>query len=302
MPAIRNLVFMNKNDYFGSVGMALSCTLFLEGALKKYKNFAGVIDEDTIILIEEWNKVLLCLLKADKYKNRLGTIGNKLIKNASVSKEFVPKCVDDAHDVSVQALHYALRFQESVSFLNDKLNQDKPVTFCDLGCGLSPLSAVFQARYDLPNVFCVDVMPEIAELYTKASYELSRKMPTFIDWDAAKKMAKRNEDTGLNTVVSVGCLPHMDIETQKQYLGDINKRFDNFFVEVKYKKQEDMTDASNAFNLSELQRLRLDVENVDSLETAMIRNSIRYLMKFVRSKSDRIDFLINRSRSLFLSR
>lgn len=293
---------MVKKDYFGSIGMALSCTLFLEGALKKYKKTAGVVDEDMLQLIKDWNKVLLTLLKDDKYKQGLGAIGNKLLKKTLMSKDFLPKCIEDAHDVSVQALHYALRFQESVAFLNSKLAENKDLSFCDLGCGLSPLGAVFQTKYDLSNIYCIDLMPEIAELYTEAAYKLGGKMPSFVDWEEAKNLAKKGKSTELNTLVSVGCLPHMDIDVQKQYLREINKKFDNFFVEIKYKQQDSVDGASTAFSLSELQKLRLDVENVDSIETAMVRNSVRYLMKFVHLKSNRKDFLENRSRSLFLSR
>ena len=174
--------------------------------------------------------------------------------------------------------------------------------FCDLGCGLSPLGAVFQLKYNLPDVYCVDVAPEIADLYTEAAYKLGGKLPSFVGWDVAKRLAKKDTDVALNTVVSVGCLPHMNLDTQKRYLHDINNKFENFFVEIKYKQQDGVRGEDNAFSLYDLQKLRLDVENVNNIETAVIRNAIKYLRRFIKLKDNRKDFLEDNSRSLFLSR
>ena len=290
---------MTKKDYYGSIGMALSCTLFLEGALKKYKKAAGAIDDDTMRLIKEWNAILLTLLKDDKYKYGLGALGNKLIKKNAKNNDFVSRCVVDAHDASVQSLHYALRFQESVLFLNDKIQKNPNLSFCDLGCGLSPLGAVFQTKYNLSDVYCIDIIPEITDVYAEAAYKLGGKIPKFTSWAAVKQ--KTNDDK-LNALVSVGCLPHMNIEEQKQYLCDINKYFDNFFVEIKYRTKDDILDTEGVFTLAELQKLRLNVENVDDIETAAIRSCLRYMLRFIRLKADRKDFLAEHSRSLFLSR
>lgn len=290
---------MIKKDYYGSISVALSCTLFLECALKKYKKDSSIIDDDTMRLIKEWNIILLSLLKDTKYKHCLGLLGNKLINSMSRNNGFIPRCIVGAHDVSVQSLHYVLRFQESISFLNNKIQKSMNTSFCDLGCGLSPLSAVFQTKYNLSDVYCIDVIPEIADIYTDAAYKLGGKMPTFISWDDAKR---KTYDSKLNMLVSVGCLPHMSIEEQKQYLRDINKFFDNFFVEIKYKNKDGILDTEGVFSLEELRKLRLNVENVDDIETAAIRNCMRYMLGFIRLRADRKDFLVDHSRSLFLSR
>ena len=288
-----------KDNYFGSIGMALSCSLFLEGALKRYKNFTCDVDEDMMSLIKEWNIILLSILKDDKYKAILGVAGSKLIKNICEYKGFVDKCVSGAPDVSLQSLHYSLRFQESVSFLKGKRNNDGGLKFCDLGCGLNPLGIIFQERYNLSSVYCVDVSSEITDLYALAANSLCGKSPEFVAWGNAKQLSCKD---GLNTVISVGCLPHMNLGVQKQYLSDINRFFDNFFVEIKYKKQEDCINSNDAFSIKELQKLRLEIGAVDNIETAMIRNSMRYLFKFIHSKPNYKEFLVNRSRSLFLSR
>ena len=285
-----------KNN-FGSIGMALSCTLFLEGALNKYKKYTISVNDDTVLLIKEWNNVLISLLIDPRYKTMLGNIGNKLIKFKSKCQDYAARCVDDAPDVNVQSLHYALRFQENIKFLNRKIKENERLSFVDFGCGLSPLSIVMQNEYSLVNTYCIDIVPEIADLYTNASYQLIGKIPEFIDWECAK-----SENNDVNTIVSVGCLPHMPLNVQKEYLKTINKKFENFFLEIKYKKQDGIANSENAFSLMDLQKLRIDVDNVTDIETAMIKNSLIYLSKFVHAKPDRKDFLINQSRSLFLSR
>lgn len=285
-----------KNN-FGSIGMALSCTLFLEGALNKYKKYTVSVNDDTVLLIKEWNNVLISLLIDPRYKTMLGNIGNKLIKFKSKCQDYAARCVDDAPDVNVQSLHYALRFQENIKFLNRKIKENERLSFVDFGCGLSPLSIVMQNEYSLVNTYCIDIVPEIADLYTNASYQLIGKIPEFIDWECAK-----SENNDVNTIVSVGCLPHMPLNAQKEYLKTINKKFENFFLEIKYKKQDGIANSENAFSLMDLQKLRIDVDNVTDIETAMIKNSLIYLSKFVHAKPERKDFLINQSRSLFLSR
>ena len=287
---------VEKKD-FGSIGMALSCTLFLEGALKKYKKYTVSVNEDTVLLIKEWNNVLISLLVDQRYKTMLGDIGNKLVKFKSRCQDYAARCVDDAPDVNVQSLHYALRFQENIKFLNRKIEENERLSFIDFGCGLSPLSVVVQNEYSLVNCYCIDIVPEIADLYTNASYQLIGKIPNFIKWDDAK-----SENNEINTISSVGCLPHMPLDIQKEYLKIINKRFENFFLEIKYKKQDSVKNSEKAFSLQDLQKLRIDVDNVTDIETAMIKNSLSYLSKFVHAKPDRMDFLINQSRSLFLSR
>ena len=288
---------MTEKIDFGSIGMAFSCTLFLEAALRKYSRYASSIDKEKVSLIHEWNLVLVSLLKDPRYKTMLGDIGNKLVKYTNRHYDFSQKCVDDAPDVNVQSLHYALRFQENIRFIDKKYAADINIVPCDIGCGLSPLTIILQNQYDLKDVYCIDIVPEIADLYTNASYQLTGKIPTFIDWDSAKCMSGK-----INTINSVGCFPHMSLDGQKEYIKAINKSFANFFIEIKYKKQDGIANSENAFSLQDLQKLRIDVDNVTDIETAMIRNSLTYLSRFVHARPERKDFLINQSRSLFLSR
>lgn len=291
---------MVQEKKLNNIDMALSCSLFLEGALKKYKKYAVSVDADMMRVIREWNRVLLSVLKEKSYDKLLGTVGQKLIINVHKYQDFVLRCVDDAYDVAVQSLHYALRFQENVQYLKGKYNSGSDIVFCDLGCGFSPLSVAFQNEYDLSNVYCIDVVPEIADIYTIVANKMCNKAPEFIDWESAQKMAI---DGDINTLNAVGCLPHMPLDMQKKYMLAVNKKFPNFFLEIKYKTQDMVPNSKQAFSLLDLQKIKIDVKNVSDVETAMIGSSIRYMFRFVHSKPDRInDFLVERTRSLFLSR
>lgn len=98
----------------------------------------------------------------------------------------------------------------------------------------------------------------------------------------------------------MGVLPYIDIEGQVSCLKFINKNFPNFLIEIKYNNNSS-TAGENVFDLNKLQKLRLDVENTKTLETAMIQNSLRYLHRFIAAMLDKRYFLKN-DRSLFLSR
>lgn len=290
---------MVKKFDFGSIGMALSCTLFLEGALQKYKTYAPSVDQENLKIIQEWNKVLLSLLQDSRYKSMLGAVGNKLLKYSTRNKDFTNGCVDRAPDVNVQSLHYVLRFQENVSFLDNKIRNNSNINFVDFGCGLSPLTPVMQAKYSLKDTYCADIVPEIADLYTNASYKLSGFIPEFIDWEQIQDKGNNGE---LNTFVSVGCFPHIPKKQQVEYMRTIDKKFQNFFLEIKYKSSENISNSENAFSLADLQNLRMDVDDVKNIESAMLKNGLLYVRRFISAHADRRDFLTNQSRSIFLSR
>ena len=102
---------MTEQIDFGSIGMALSCTLFLEGAFKHYAEYIPPVAKDKLELIHEWNTVLIHLLQDARYKEILGDFGCQLVKYSKKWNNFYQKCVDIAPDAAVQALHYVLRFQ-----------------------------------------------------------------------------------------------------------------------------------------------------------------------------------------------
>ena len=122
------------------------------------------------------------------------------------------------------------------------------------------------------------------------------RAPTAITWNDAKDMVKSG---ALDTIVAMGVLPYMDIQDQISRLKFINANFQNFLVEIKY-NNTDPTD-EKVFDLKTLQKLRMSVENAQTLETTMIKNSLRYLHKFIYTVPNKRYFIAN-NRSLFLSR
>ena len=147
-------------------------------------------------------------------------------------------------------------------------------------------------KYGIDELYCIDIVPAICDLYGAASLKLTGKSPKFIDWNCAQKMSGKD---GLNTLISVGCLPHLPIKTQTEYLGDINNKFANFFVEIKYKNNSCIQNSDNAFSINELQNLKQCANNVKY-------KNFGYMSKFIHAQPARRDFFVSQSRSLFLCR
>ncbi len=282
---------------FGTLDIPLSCSMFLEPALKKYKRYIAPISDDTVRFVHEWNVALVSVVQRDEYKPLLGEIGRKIISGTIRSDAFPANCVDRARDVPLQSLHYALRFSESVKFLADKINtSDNAIKFVDLGCGLSPMAAAVKTEYNMDYTYCID-MPEIIDVYDRVAGTVGVRAPSAIDWNTARSMT----GTGaLNTIVAMGVLPYMPIDEQVRRLNFINQHFTNFMVEVKYNTTPNAA-SDNVFTVQRLQRLRLETANAHTLETKLIQNSLRYLRRFMGAMPDKRYFLES-NRSLFLSR
>lgn len=287
----------NKKLNFGLMDIPLSCSMFLEPALNKYVHNIAPLSKDIKNFVHEWNLALVDIIKTPKYKVHLGKIGKKILSGTLNSDKFPTKCVETAKSVPLHSLHYAIRFSESVRFLTNKITANKGIKFVDFGCGFSPLVPVIQSEYKISDSYCIDNKPEIIEVYSLVSEKVAGFSPKSISWQQAKNMALSGN---LNTVIAMGVLPYIDIEGQVSCLKFINKNFPNFLIEIKYNNNS-ATAGENVFDLNKLQKLRLDVENTKTLETAMIQNSLRYLHRFITAMPDKRYFLKN-DRSLFLSR
>ncbi len=292
------MVKIKKTEY-GLMDIPLSCSVFLEPALNKYVRTIAPLSRDTKKFIHEWNRALIDILKTSLYSAHLGDVGHKIISRTLNSDEFPTRCVESARSVPLHSLHYCIRFSESMNFLVNKLKSNPDIKFVDFGCGFSPLAPVMMAEYNLnvDNVYCIDNKPEIIDVYSRVSEKLSGRAPHSISWADAKSMATSGN---LNTIVAMGVLPYIALDEQVSDLKFINAHFPNFLVEIKYNNNSD-TAGENVFNLTRLQKLRLSVENTQTLETTMIQNSLRYLHKFMCAMPDKRYFLEN-DRSLFLSR
>ncbi len=286
-----------KETNRGLMDIPLSCSMFLEPALNKYVRNIEPLSRETKHFVHEWNLALVDILKTSRYSGALGELGRKILSRTIKSDNFPTKCVETAQNVPLHSLHYAIRFSESVGFLVKKIRANPNIKFVDFGCGLSPLAPIIQAEYDVSYAYCIDIHPEIIDVYSRASEKVSGRAPCSISWEEAKSMALSKD---LNTIVAMGVLPYISLDDQVANLKFINSHFANFLVEIKYNNNAE-TAGKNVFDLKRLQKLRLSVENTQTLETRMIQNSLRYLHKFLGAMPGKRYFLDN-DRSLFLSR
>lgn len=285
-----------KKLEFGLADIPLSCSMFLEPALKKYNNYIVPISRETGQFVHEWNRALLDVMQRPQYRAHLGEMGYKILNRTIQSEEFPAKCIEHATDVPLQSLHYALRFSESVNYLGEKIKANNNIRFVDLGCGLSPMTAAIQNEYKLAQTYCIDI-PEIMDVYTSVVRLLGIAEPASIQWDECKTMAQSHQ---LDTIIAMGVFPYIEINEQIARLKFINTHFQNFLLEIKYNNKAQSAE-SNVFDIKKLQRLKMDIQNADTIETKMIQNSLRYLHRFMCAMPGKKYFLEN-SRSLFLGR
>ena len=286
-----------KELKYGLMDIPLSCSVFLEPALNKYIRSIEPVSRETKKFVHEWNLALVDILKTSQYSAHLGDMGRKILSRTLQSDMFPAKCVESAKNVPLHSLHYAIRFSESMRFLASKIASNPNIKFVDFGCGFSPLAPVVQSEYNIDNAYCIDDKPEIIEVYCRASEKVSGRAPRSISWAEAKSMATSKN---LDTIVAMGVLPYIALDDQVSRLKFINNNFPNFMIEIKYNNNAE-TAGENVFDLTRLQKLRLSVENTQTLETTMIQNSLRYLHKFMCAMPGKRYFLAN-DRSLFLSR
>lgn len=288
---------MTDNKSAFHIDIPLSCSLFLEPALARYRTHVSPISQESTEYIHEWNTALTNMLQQPKYKDILGNVARKLLSRQK-DTNYIPSCIEYAQDAKVYALHYAIRFSESIRFLADKINKTPDLKFVDFGCGLSPLAAMTQTANPNTQAYCID-FPYIADVYNNVARMIGGAQPEFISWDTACKMAAAKNDS-LNALVAMGVFHYMPIKEQIQNLKFVNKNFQSFMIEIKYKTENSNTE-TNAFDLKTLQKLRIDIPHVDTIETAMLANSMRYLHKY-RTTLPRYRSFVENVRSLFLSR
>lgn len=282
-----------KQQDYGLMDIPLSCSIFLERALGKYIR----INKTTKNFLHDWNCALLDILKSSHYSIHIGALGRKIIKAAEKGDYVVTKYVESARTAPMHALHYALRFSDSVDFFDKKVASNCNIKFVDLGCGFSPLAPLIQYKYNLDDAYCIDDKPEIIDVYSHVAERVAGRAPHSISWDTAKTMATNNQ---LNTVVAIGVLPYMKLSEQISRLKFINANFPNFFLEIKYNNGSDNI-GEYAFDLATLQKLRMSVENTRTLESTLLHNSLHYLRNFIGAMPNKREFLAG-ERSLFLSR
>lgn len=279
------------------IDIPLSCSLFLEPALVRYRAYIAPISTQCAEYVHEWNQALMSILRDEKYRDRIGNMGAKLLRHQKQnSKEYLAMCVDHANDVKMQSLHYAIRFGESIRFLDNKIAGRDDIKFVDLGCGLSPMAGATQTAHPTSTAYCID-FPYISDVYSATARAVGGGEPTFISWEDAQHMAQTHE---LNTLVSMGAMHYMPIDEQVRRLKFTNKYFENFMIEIKYAASKQSRNP-NAFSLSALQNLRMNIPGVQTIETTMLANTMRYLHAY-RTALPQHRIFVQDTRALFLSR
>lgn len=286
---------VNRNN--GPIDIPLSCSFFLEPALDRFAPWVSDMDAQTLDFIHQWNAALMAVMVEPKNRNLLGHLGQRIVRGMDLAPNFGNRCVESGGDMTSWSLLYAIRFTESLNFLAKKQAASHDIKFVDLGCGLSPMALIAKNEHHISDAYCIDTEPIISDLYTQAADKMGVCAPNFIDWTGVNDMAPMGK---INTLVGMGVFPYMPIEEQIARFNFIYEHISNFLIEIKYNPNPKRS-IKNSFTLKTLQDIELNIENVDSLETTMLRNSLRYLHRFRRLLPDARKF-VAAERSLFLSR
>lgn len=281
----------------GPIDIPLSCSFFLEPALVRFAPCVANMTQETLDFIHQWNIALLSVVNDPRNRNLLGYLGKRISIGINRYSDFGERCVNSGGDMTSWSLHYAIRFAESLDFLVKKQRTQSDIKFVDMGCGLSPMAAVAKNEYKISDAYCIDTEPLITDVYGQTIQTMGVSEPVFLDWAAVTDMAPKNQ---INTIIGMGVFPYMSTEEQLAHFKFIYEHISNFLIEIKYNPNPNRK-IKNSFTLQSLVDIGLDVENVDSLETAIMRNSVRYLHRFRRLLPDARRFVAG-DRSLFLSR
>jgi hypothetical protein len=285
-----------KQQDFGLMDIPMSCSLFMGPALNRYKRYLAPLPGSVGEYVREWNRALVETMKEPDIKRHLGDTGHKILNGTIKNSAFLSRCTSTGNDISGHSLHYALRFSESAKFLGNKIQQNPNGNFVDLGAGLSPLASAIQTEYNISGAYIVDE-PQIMDAYIRTANRVGGRIPQGITWHDVQDMATQHK---MDTMVAMGVFHYMPLEEQIKYMRFINANIPNFLIEIKY-DNNDSGIGENTFSLKQLQSLRLLVNNAQTLETAMIRNSLRYLSNFMHAMPNKKDYLVG-NHSLFLSR
>jgi hypothetical protein len=290
---------MKKNTVDSPVDIPLSCSLFLETALDFFEPFAVKTSKETKDFIAQWNRALLDTVKNNKTCDTLGNFGQNIVYGIQRSDDFLQKLICSPFKCGIHswALHYAIRFTESLRFLNQKQKPLYNLQFVDFGCGLSPLAAIAKNQKNIDETYCVELVPQIIDIYMNTSDKMGLKSPSFVTWDTIKDLSAKKR---LNTFVGMGVFPYMSPAEQLNHFQIVYDNIPNFLIEVKYNLNP-QENVPNSWTPQDLQNIRTNIKNADVLTQNMRSISRRYLSTF-RSILPEERYRVENCRSLFLSR
>ena len=293
---------MNRYMSRGLIDIPLSCSSFLEPALHCYKPFATETSKEIKDFIYRWNYTLSDTVKDIKNKKILGHFGRYVfftnlyypwLWQTYINASSITDSAMAGGDMPSWALLYAIRFKISMDFLNQKQASTKNIKFLDFGCGLAPTAAIAKNQMNIQDTYCIELYPEICDVYQQTADKMGIKSPTFIKWDDVLS-------NKINTIISMGVFPYMTKSDQRTHFETIYKNIPNFVIEIKYnattKKHE-----LNGFSKPELQKIATDIKTQPDLTENTTKNTIKYLNLFCRNLPVERTFIQNH-RCLFLSR
>ena len=293
---------MSNNMSKGLIDIPLSCSSFLEPALNCYQPFAKDTPQETKDFIHQWNYTLADTVKDIKNNKIMGEFGQYVffvtlyypwLWQTYINASSITDSAMAGGDMPSWSLLYAIRFKISMDLLKQKQSTEQNIKLLDFGCGLSPTAVIAKNQMDIQDTYCIELYPEICDIYQQTADKMGIKSPTFIKW----KDVLSNK---INTVISMGVFPYMTKSDQLKHFETIYKNIPNFAIEIKYNANTNTPDI-NGFSNPELQKIAADMAIQPDLHKNTYKNATKYLNLFCRNLPVERSFIQNH-RSLFLSR
>lgn len=286
----------------GLIDIPLSCSSFLEPALNCYHPFATETSKETKDFIHQWNCTLSNIVKDIKNQRIVGEFGQYVffvtlyypwLWRTYINASSMTDSALAGGDMPSWSLLYAIRFKISMDFLKQKQSTSQNIKFLDFGCGLAPTAAIAKNQMDIQDTYCIELHPEIADIYQQTADKMGIKSPTFIKWTDVLS-------NKINTVISMGVFPYMTKSDQLNHFENIYKNIPNFAIEIKYNAPTNAPDI-NGFSKLDLQKISAGMKTQPDLTKNASKNTTKYLNLFCRNLPVERSFIQNQ-RSLFLSR
>ncbi|MCL1902623.1 MAG: hypothetical protein FWG18_03285 [Alphaproteobacteria bacterium] len=261
-----------RNINESEIDLPLSCSIFLEPALEKYKDCITPVPEDIIKFLHEWNTALVHLARTPKVFSKLGDTGKTLLKDSRFAKE----CVFHGLNVPTHSFHYAVRFSEGYNFAANKLNnlkKDNEISpiFTDFGAGLMPLAPIIGTNFDSVRSYAIE-LPAVAELLHMVAREVGVDGKFQIENDISSVESDANNP---GVAISLGVLPHMTRAEQLKNLKYINKHFQHFYIEMLISDGEKSLDRKS-FDEKTLEDFGIDVKTFYKFVSFGIESKRKY--------------------------
>ncbi|MDR1206974.1 MAG: hypothetical protein LBK26_00985 [Rickettsiales bacterium] len=264
--------------------LPLSCSLFLEPALEKYKNHLAPVPDDVIRFLHEWNMALIgIIMQTSEIFTALGSIGKYIVKCCAKDPKFAKNCVARGCTVPVHSFHYAVRFSEGYNFATDKLNNCKDnaqkVVFADFGAGLSPLAPMLGKMFDFIESYAIE-LPTVSKLL----HATAKKMGMDGKFQIKNDISEVTPSAGPSIATSLGVFPHLMRTDQLKLLTLINKQFQHFYIEMEMHDGENSL-SRKSFDKKTLEDIGININTFYKFISVGLENKRKYNRQISESKT-----------------